>query len=96
MSNELLNSSKIDTFMSGTTVVTVLIHNNVLWCSNCGDSRAIIGRSIGKGSLIEWKSIPLSDDHKPDLPREKKRIIEHGGRVEKNSSSNCGVFRVWN
>lgn len=60
--------------MSGTTAVTVLIHENALWCSNCGDSRAILGRMIGRGSKAEWKSIYLSEDHKPDLPREKKRI----------------------
>lgn len=85
--------------MSGTTVVTVLIHNNALWCSNCGDSRAIIGRELGRGLKSEWKSIPLSEDHKPDLPREKKRILENGGRVEKSRDENGtqgGVYRVWN
>jgi len=68
--------------MSGTTAVTVLIRENNLWCANCGDSRALLGREIGKGSKTEWKSIPLSEDHKPEIPREKKRVLEHGGRVE--------------
>ncbi|EAR85071.2 protein phosphatase 2C containing protein (macronuclear) [Tetrahymena thermophila SB210] len=98
VSNDLLNS-KVDTFMSGTTVVSVLIHNNTLWCSNCGDSRAILGRELGKGSKSEWKSIPLSEDHKPDLPREKKRILEHGGKVEKSRDENGvagGIYRIWN
>lgn len=41
--------------------------------ANCGDSRALLCR---KGKLIE-----LSEDHKPELPRESERIRKAGGHV---------------
>lgn len=68
--------------MSGTTTVVVLIHDKVLWCANCGDSRAILAKEVEKGYKNEWKCVPLSEDHKPDIPKEKKRVEERGGRVE--------------
>ena len=43
-----------------------------------GDSRAIMARHCVDG----WKVIELSQDHKPSEEREKKRIIEAGGRIE--------------
>lgn len=46
---------------------------NILWIINAGDSRAILGNKIGL-------AIPLSHDHKPNMPDERKRIesIEGG------------------
>lgn len=43
-------------------------------CCNSGDSRAIIVRRDGT-------TVALSEDHKPDLMRETKRINALGGRV---------------
>jgi len=41
--------------------------------ANCGDSRAIL---CHKGTAVE-----LSEDHKPELPREEERIKKAGGHV---------------
>ena len=44
-----------------------------LYCANAGDSRSIIVRN--------GKPVPLSIDHKPGLPGERRRIIHAGGKV---------------
>lgn len=51
---------------AGTTACVVLITPDMIFCSNAGDSRAVL-KSNGK-------TIPLSEDHKPDDPEESRRI----------------------
>ena len=81
-----INSSKsFNAMESGSTAVITFISNNQIICANCGDSRAIL---ISENNIIQ-----LSRDHKPELPEEKKRIIECGGRVDKIYG--MGPFRVW-
>merc|ERR1719487_725378 len=41
--------------------------------ANCGDSRAILSHG--------GKAVELSEDHKPELPREEERIRKAGGHV---------------
>merc|ERR1719199_2041219 len=45
-----------------------------LFCANVGDSRAVLGR-------IDGTAVRLTEDHKPNLPAEKKRIQAKGGAV---------------
>jgi len=94
MTNRDLYLSNIDIAVSGTTLVSVLIASDFLVCSNVGDSRAIIGSL--KGSSWEVKAI--SHDHKPDSPKERKRITQSNGRVEHcvdNYGKAIGPSRVW-
>ena len=61
------------------------------------DSRAIIVYSKNL-DLTDSKIFPLSHDCKPDLPKERKRIYECGGTVEKVLDENGkeeGPFRVY-
>ena len=73
----ILNTSSFNNFdllLSGSTCIIVHITNNKIICANIGDSRAIL---ITKDDMI----IPLSIDHKPNLPEEKRRIEEANGEV---------------
>ncbi|KAL1459993.1 hypothetical protein WDU94_011934 [Cyamophila willieti] len=60
----------------GCTAICVLIKNNLLYCANAGDSRAI--------ACVNGMVYPLSYDHKPNNTREKKRILAAGGTVKFN------------
>jgi serine/threonine protein phosphatase PrpC len=50
----------------------------LLFCANAGDSRAIVVRSNDQGTA---KAVPLSIDHKPSLPGERRRVLHAGGRI---------------
>ena len=76
--NSDLNVSGIDTYFSGSTVVSILFNEKTIYSSNVGDSRAIIASCDG----ANWTAKPLTRDHKPDNPEEMKRILDKGGRVE--------------
>ena len=72
---------------SGTTcIIIIFIEDNIL-CYNIGDSRAVY---INK----KYNCIPISKDHKPEIPKEKSRIEECGGIVQKDYM-NHGVYRVY-
>jgi protein phosphatase 2C family protein 2/3 len=63
---------------SGCTAISILLTPTDLFCANAGDSRAVLCRN--------GRAVPLSIDHKPTLPGEKKRIeraksIVHNRRV---------------
>lgn len=86
--------SKFDTSFSGSTMVLVLILNDMIICANVGDSRAVLGKVEGK----KWVPLALSRDHKPDLQDERARIQSHGGRVEAFTDDDgrpYGPPRVW-
>ncbi|XP_015431164.1 PREDICTED: probable protein phosphatase 2C T23F11.1 [Dufourea novaeangliae] len=61
---------------AGTTVIALLIKDNILYSANAGDSRAV--------ASIEGYAIPLSRDHKPTLEDERERIEAAGGWVAFN------------
>jgi protein phosphatase 1G len=58
---------------TGCTACVCFIDGNKLYCSNAGDSRAIVCK---KGVAY-----PVSIDHKPDMESEKKRIYKAEGWV---------------
>ncbi|OMJ65755.1 hypothetical protein SteCoe_37669 [Stentor coeruleus] len=60
--------------MAGCTAVVALICRNFIFVANAGDSRCILSR--------DGRAVELSQDHKPDLPQERDRIIRAGGTVD--------------
>ena len=64
----------------GSTAITVMLINRMLYCANTGDSRAVLCRA---GSAV-----PLSHDHKPLNSEEQKRIEAAGSFVSKQGRVN--------
>ena len=73
----VIRNFRVDTEFSGTTLSMAIIRGNRITGVNIGDSRVIIGKTV-EGRIVEEE---FTHDHKPDLPEEKKRIVEAGGRV---------------
>jgi hypothetical protein len=69
---------------SGSCALIIIIINNMCYCANLGDSRAIYSYDSGK------KFYQISRDHKPNDNLEKKRIIKGGGSVFKTSLAQFG------
>ena len=78
LTNRDICNLEVDTNLSGSTTVAILMKQNKLISANVGDSRAI----TCKMNNLEWTSVPLTIDHKPGDERERKRILERGGRVD--------------
>jgi len=55
--------------------VVILVIDDMCYCANTGDSRAIMSANGGEKLFL------LSTDHKPTDEAEMKRIIEGGGRI---------------
>ena len=64
---------------SGSCAVVILVIDDMCYCANTGDSRAIMSANGGEKLFL------LSTDHKPTEEAEMKRIIDHGGRIYQNS-----------
>ena len=89
-----LRASGIDCEFSGTTANVVLIEDDLVYCANVGDSRAILSENPS-GSPVAYA---LSEDHKPEDPKEKARIEANGGRVDSLKDPQglpYGPARVW-
>lgn len=70
----------------GCTCVVCLVRPDVLVVANAGDSRAVLSRG--------GQAVPLSEDHKPNLPTERERICRAGGCVERRQVGPIVQFRV--
>ncbi|KAB1213932.1 putative protein phosphatase 2C 73 [Morella rubra] len=88
---ELKNHSRIDSFYSGTTALTIVKQGEHLVIANVGDSRAVLATTSDDGHLVP---LQLSMDFKPNLPQEAERIAESKGRVF-CLRDEPGVYRIW-
>lgn len=68
------NPDPEDFTQSGCTANVILITKDKIYCSNAGDSRAVMCK---RGEVVA-----LSEDHKPDNEKEKLRIENAGGFVQ--------------
>lgn len=89
----MFQSDKTDYELSGTCAVMVLVKEDMIYTANLGDSRAVIGSC----SKDETCALEVSIDHKPTREKEKERIINSGGKIEKTvvDDKEVGPYRVW-
>ena len=80
----IVKDSTLDTEFSGTTLLVVLVTQETIISAWLGDSRAILKR----GEAV----IALSEDHKPDIPAERKRILKAGGNIKQLRDENGNKF----
>eukprot|EP00968_Pinguiococcus_pyrenoidosus_P017731 scaffold1790_cov257-Pinguiococcus_pyrenoidosus.AAC.26 len=71
---QFLSMAAMQALGDGSTLLVAIIEGSRLYVANAGDCRAVLVKKGGK-------TVALSEDHKPNLPRESKRIQESGGRV---------------
>lgn len=92
-----LSRGEFDVKCSGATCVVALVTSSHVFIYNCGDSRAVLGKKnntystlSGSQNLNHTKNasnsinimpFQLSNDHKPDNPEERKRILSCGGHL---------------
>lgn len=91
---KILKNRSINTSLSGTTAVCATVRGKALTVANIGDSRLILALRNESGNL---KPYSVTEDHKPDTPKEKQRIERNGGRVWAMTYEDGidGPARVW-
>jgi len=71
---EILRRCHAENTRGGATGVVVIRIGETIYAAHCGDSRAVLCR--------RGEPLRLTEDHKPNLPRERKRVEALGGRVD--------------
>jgi serine/threonine protein phosphatase PrpC len=71
---QLIDDTAIKSNDQGSTALTTVLTGNRLQIMNVGDCRIVVCQKDGM-------AIALSTDHKPEWPKEKKRIEDLGGKV---------------
>ena len=95
LNQNLVENSKIDCSLSGSTCSSIILTQEKIISINLGDSRTILGKKENN----KYYAINLSTDHKPELIEEKKRILLNGGRIkpyyDETTKKFLGPDRVW-
>jgi serine/threonine protein phosphatase PrpC len=79
---EILDTTQSRGRRDGSTSLCVVQVGKALFTAHAGDSRAIVGYADGRCRA-------MTEDHKPSVASERRRITEIGGRIEF-----CGCWRV--
>ncbi|KAK5869060.1 hypothetical protein PBY51_010021 [Eleginops maclovinus] len=77
---------------SGTTASVVVIRGNRMYVAHVGDSAVVLGVQDDP-SVPFIRAVEVTQDHKPELPKERERIEGLGGSVIKKSGVNRVVWK---
>lgn len=84
----MFNDEKMRDELAGSTAVSVLVKDSLIYCANIGDSRAV--------ASFAGHVDALSLDHKPTCPDEMRRIVSAGGWVQFNRvNGNLALSRAF-
>ena len=75
---------------AGTTVALVIIRGNKLYVAHVGDSAVFMGTGDDDSPIVNCRE--LTEDHKPESIKERKRIELSGGSVVAKSGVNRVVW----
>ncbi|KAG8122622.1 putative Protein phosphatase 1D protein [Naja naja] len=77
---------------SGTTASVVIIRGSKMYVAHVGDSGVVLGvQDDPKDEYI--RAVEVTQDHKPELPKERQRIEGLGGSVINKSGVNRVVWK---
>uniref|UniRef100_K7G8L1 Protein phosphatase, Mg2+/Mn2+ dependent 1D n=1 Tax=Pelodiscus sinensis TaxID=13735 RepID=K7G8L1_PELSI len=77
---------------SGTTASVVIIRGSQMYVAHVGDSGVVLGvQDDPKDDFV--RAVEVTQDHKPELPKEKERIEGLGGSVINKSGVNRVVWK---
>ncbi|KAM9321326.1 protein phosphatase 1D [Gastrophryne carolinensis] len=76
---------------SGTTASIVIIRGNNIYVAHVGDSGVVFG--LQNSPKETMKALEVTQDHKPELPKERERIEGLGGSVINKSGVNRVVWK---
>lgn len=82
--NDELRLSQINDSYSGTTSITLYIHESRITVCNVGDSRALLGtkpKTTSAGASTRLQAVPLSTDQTPYRSDEAARCVLSGARI---------------
>ncbi|CAI5677706.1 unnamed protein product [Oreochromis niloticus] len=77
---------------SGTTASVVVLRGNRMYVAHVGDSAVVLGVQDDP-SVPFIRAVEVTQDHKPELPKERERIEGLGGSVIKKSGVNRVVWK---
>ena len=96
MNLSLNTNPNIETSYSGSTCSSIIFTANRIISINLGDSRCILGKYNIKYNI--WSYQVLTQDHKPNVEKEKDRIIKQGGKIFRGKDefgNSVGIKRIW-
>ncbi|XP_064880254.1 protein phosphatase 1D-like [Oncorhynchus nerka] len=77
---------------SGTTASVVVVRGNRMYVAHVGDSAIVLGVQDDPSDQF-IRAVEVTQDHKPELPKERERIEGLGGSVIKKSGVNRVVWK---
>ncbi|XP_017268196.1 protein phosphatase 1D-like isoform X1 [Kryptolebias marmoratus] len=77
---------------SGTTASVIVIRGVHMYVAHVGDSAVVVGAKENDAD-ITLQALEITQDHKPELPKERERIERLGGSVMKKSGVNRVVWK---